>query len=684
MLASLSWLRALCPVDEPAELIAEALTSRGLTVDALIPAGEDHALDIDVPANRPDCLSHLGLARELAAAFGRPLASPATTPPGEGEAAGETVRVEIEDSKLCPRYSAGVVRGIEVGPSPAWVVRRLEVCGLRSINNVVDTSNIVMLELGNPIHFFDLSLIGGRVVRIRRARAGESMRTLDGELRRLSPEMLVIADAERPIALAGVMGGAETEIGDGTSDILIEAASFSARSVRATSKLVGLQTDASYRFSRGVDPEAVPAAQALAARLLAELAGGRAAPGTIDTYPLPPAERKLTLRLGQLRRLLGYAPGRRRVQEALEALQLSPRWREDDTIEATAPSWRIDLEREADLVEEVARHIGYGKVPVQTTGLPSVPTAAAAGGVEERARDLLSYQGFNEVFGYAMIAENEDSPFIEAGSAAPLHLTNPIAESLAWLRRSVLPGLLRAVDLNHRRGVRDVRLYEVGSIFLPAGPGELPVERLHAGLVWSGAGQPPHWALPQRDVDLFDVTGLVEKLLRDLRPETDYERARCTLEGFHPGRSVAWRAPTGAEIARCGSLHPLLQQPLPHPVYIAEIDLDFLAHDEPSIRRFKPLPRLTAVTRDLAVVMTAAHSYAEVRRALKSVAPPVPVEIEAVDSYSGPPLGREEYALTIRFSLQPAERALTEEEIEGYRQSLVVALDRKLGLKIRS
>jgi phenylalanyl-tRNA synthetase beta chain len=684
MLASLSWLRALCPVDEPAELIAEALTSRGLTVDALTPAGEDHALDIDLPANRPDCLGHLGLARELSAAFARPLASPASTPPGEGEAADEAVRIEIEDSELCPRYTAGIVRGIKVGPSPGWVVRRLEVCGLRSINNVVDASNIVMLELGNPIHFFDLALIGGGVVHIRRARAGERLKTLDGELRRLSPEMLVISDAERPIALAGVIGGAETEIGDGTSDILIEAASFKARSVRATSRKLALQTDAGYRFSRGVDPEAVPAAQALAARLLAELAGGRAAPGTIDAYPLPPAERKLTLRLGQLRRLLGYAPGRRRVEEALTALQLSPKWLEGNSIEATAPSWRIDLEREADVVEEVARHIGYGKVPVQMTGLPSVATAAAAGGAEERSRDLLSYEGFHEVFGYAMIAENEDAPFIDAGPAAPLHLTNPIVESSAWLRRSVLPGLLRAVDLNHRRGVRNVRLYEVGRIFLPAGPGKMPVERLHAGLVWSGAGQPPHWAIPQRDVDLFDVTGLVEKLLCALSPETPFERGRCALDGYHPGRSVAWRAPTGEEIARCGSLHPQLQQSLPHTVYLAEIDIEFLEHAEPSIHRFKPLPRLTAVTRDLAVVMTGARSYGEVTEALQAVSPPAPVEIEAVDSYSGPPLGRDEYALTIRFVLQPAARALKEEEIEGYRKALVEVLDRRLGVKIRS
>jgi phenylalanyl-tRNA synthetase beta chain len=684
MLASLSWLRALCPVDEDAAHVADALTSRGLTVDALTPVGDDHALDIDVPANRPDCLGHLGLARELSAAFGKPLARAATTPSGEGQATDEIVDVEIEDAELCPRYSAGVVHGIKIGPSPEWIARRLEVCGLRSINNVVDASNIVMLELGNPIHFFDLSLIDGGVVRIRRAKSGEKLKTLDGELRRLESEMLVIADANRPIALAGVIGGAETEIGAKTSDVLIEAASFQASSVRSTSKRLGLQTDASYRFSRGVDPEALPVAQALAARLLHELAGGRAAPGIIDSYPLPAGPRKLTLRLGQLRRLLGYSPGRRKVIEALEALQLAPRWLEDDRLEVTTPSWRIDLEREADLVEEVARHMGYGRIPVQTAGLPSVDTAATTGGAEERTRDLLSHEGFNEVFGYAMIAESEDAPFIEAAQVPALHLTNPIAESAASLRRSVLPGLLRAVDLNHRRGIRDVRLYEVGRIFQPMGPREMPVEKLHAGLAWSGAGQPPHWALPNRDVDLFDVMGIVEKLLRDVRPETAFERGRCSLEGYHPGRSVAWRAPSGEEIARCGSLHPQLQHSLPYAVYLAEIDLDSLESAESAIRRFTPLPRLTAVSRDLSLVMTATTTYRQVLGTLESVPPPAPVEITAVDSYSGPPLGRDEYSLTIRFILQPSEQPLTESDIEGYRLSLIGVLDRRLGVKIRT
>jgi phenylalanyl-tRNA synthetase beta chain len=268
MLVSLTWLRALCSVTESVEEVAEALTSRGLTVDAVSPAGDDHVLDIDIPANRPDCLGHLGLARELSAAFGVPLAERAAPPRGTGPEVGSSVTVAIDDPDLCWRYTARLVRDVAIGPSPDWVARRLEACGLRSINNVVDASNLVMLESGNPIHFFDLERIGEATVRIRRAAPGETLTTLDGIERALEPEMLVIADAVRPIAVAGVMGGADSEIGISTRDVLIEAAHFLRGSVRSTSRRLGLKTDASHRFERGVDPEGATLAQDLAVSLL--------------------------------------------------------------------------------------------------------------------------------------------------------------------------------------------------------------------------------------------------------------------------------------------------------------------------------------------------------------------------------------------------------------------------------
>jgi len=364
--------------------------------------GDDTVFDLDVPANRPDALGHRGVAREIAAAFGLPLAPQAEGPAAAGAPVAGAVSVAIEAPDLCGRYTARLVRGLRVGPSPPRIVRRLAACGLRSINNVVDASNLVMLELGQPVHFFDLATLAGPGIRVRRAIAGESLTTLDGIERPLDPAMLVIADEERPVALAGVIGGAATEIRASTRDVLVEAAWFSPASVRLTARACGLATDASQRFERGCDPEAPPAAQELAARWLAELAGGTPAPGIIDVRPAPPVARTLSVRLARAARLLGYEPRADEALDALAALGLSPRAR-GEALEVTVPSWRVDLEREADLVEEIGRHLGYDRIPSRTPqGVPRSSHARGAD-IEEAVRDRLAALGFNEAFSYAMV-----------------------------------------------------------------------------------------------------------------------------------------------------------------------------------------------------------------------------------------------------------------------------------------
>jgi len=683
MLASLEWLRSLCPVEKDVRTIADALTSRGLTVDAVEPAGDDHALDIDIPANRPDCLGHLGLARELSAAFGVALREPeGPATPGPGEAAG-LLRVEIEAPELCGRYAASIVREVRIGPSPGWAVRRLETCGLRPINNVVDASNLVMLELGSPIHFFDLARVREATIRVRRARKGERLTTLDGEARTLDQEMLVIADDTTASALAGVMGGADSEIGDATTDVLIEAAWFLPASIRRTSRRLNLQTDASHRFSRGVDPERVLHAQALAIRLLTELAGGSPVPGIVDAYPAPPPERSLELRPGQVGRLLGFQPAGEEITGALEALRLSPRSGTDGRIRVHVPSWRVDLEREADLVEEVARHVGYDRVPAESTGMPATSAPAVPPGSEERARDLLAHEGFHEALGYSMVGRDEDAPFTGPDTRAGLPLTNPIAESLALLRRSILPGLVRSADLNHRRGIRDVRLFEVGRVFLATGPGSFPDEPTRVGIAWSGAGQPPHWGLPDREVDLYDLIGLVEKLQGRLAQDEGLSREPGDLPGFHPGKSVTWKRGDGTVVARCGALHPVAQATLLHPLFLAEVDLG--AGPEPAVRipQYRALPRLTAVARDLSVIVTEDVSFSRIREVMRSVPAPAPVHFRVADRYLGAPLPEGQASLTVRLVLQPDEKALTDGEIDGYRLALVAALKDQLNLEIR-
>jgi phenylalanyl-tRNA synthetase beta chain len=688
MLVSLDWLRSLCGFDASSEDVARALTDRGLTVDAVSTAGDDTVIELDVPANRPDCLGHVGVARELGAAFDTPLAERPVAPPAAGEAVEATVTVRIEDPDLCPRYTARIVRGVRVGPSPDWVVRRLEACGLRSINNVVDASNLVLLELGSPIHFFDLSLVRQSTIVVRRAHEGERLTTLDDVERKLEPDMLLIADPERAVALAGVIGGADSEIHDATRDVLVEAAYFEPRSIRKTARRLGVRTDASHRFERGVDPEAVIAAQDMAARLLADLAGGTPAPGTVDAYPSPVPLPELSLRPERVELLLGYRPTDDEIAAALSRVELSPTRGADGRFHVRVPTWRVDLSREADLVEEVARHLGYDRIPGDVAGMSitmSPGRADAGSDVEERCRDQLAHAGFLEAFSYSMIGAGEDAPYVPEGTPPPVALSNPIAEPLANLRRSMLPGLIRSVDLNLRRGAEDARLFEVGRVFLDRGAGELPREPLRAGLAWLGAAEARHWSVPYREVALHDMAGVVDRLLLGLAPTLDTERDSVALAGLHPGKALRWKLPSGDVLGWCGALHPRLraQLDLPSELLLAEIELDPLAGRAAEVALHRPLPRFPAVYRDLSLVVPRTTAFASIRAALETVPAPAPARLSVIDRYEGKPLDPAEVALTVRVRLQPDDRTLTDEETEAYRESLIARLRDDLGIRLR-
>ncbi len=687
MRISLSWLRELVPLEaEPSE-VAEALTSRGLPVDAVEDAAGDAVLDVDVPANRPDCLGHIGIARELAAAFGvelRPRPAPA---PPSGEPVERHVSARIEEEDLCRRYTARLVRGVRVAASPAWVVARLEACGLRPVNNVVDASNLVLLELGHPIHAFDLDRLDRREIVVRRARPGETLRTLDGVERSLDPSVLVIADASRPVAIAGVIGGADSEIRGQTRDVVIEAAWFEPRQVRRAARRLGISTEASQRFERGADPEAVIEAQETAARLLRELAGGSPAPGILDVRARPCERRRLRLRLGRARALLGYDPGPEAVLRALEALGLEPNL-EGDVVWTVVPSWRVDIEREADLVEEVARQLGYGRVPSR----PPVPLAPAAehdatAAAEERVRDLLAHLGFHEAFSYAMIGPGQDDPFLPPGSPEPLAVSNPLSEGLARLRRALAPGLLAAVGSNLRRGVRDVRLFEVGRVFLGHGRGQFPSEPSHVGLAWTGAAEPPHWSRRAREADLYDMAGVVERLVASLAPGLDLERRPASLAGLHPGKAVEWVLPSGGAAAWSGELHPDMRHAadLPAGILLAEVDLDALARAPAIPIRHRAASRLPSVSRDLSFVLARGTAWSRLLETLERVpAPGGRARFELVDVYAGEPLSPGEVSYSVRFVLEPMSRTLTDEEIEAYRLALVRAAEREAGCRLRA
>ncbi|NIM01524.1 MAG: hypothetical protein GTN89_11860, partial [Acidobacteria bacterium] len=427
--------------------------------------------------------------------------------------------------------------------------------------------------------------------------------------------------------------------------------------------------------------EGVRAAQDMAVRLLVELAGGTADRGWVDLYPGAAEAPRLRLRRAELTRLLGYQPSDEETRQALTALELEPREQDDGTWELIVPSWRVDLEREADLVEEVARHLGYDRVPTSMTGLPEIEFASGVIDRGELARDLLARRGFHEALGYAMIGLGEDDRFVEPEIPAPTELTHPIVETMAVLRRSTLPGLLRAVDLNLRRGNQDVRLFEVGKVFHPAAEG-FPAEPLRAGIVWCGRARPAHWSEPDREVQWFDLAGLVDEVLESAAPGLELERGPGGTRAHHPGLSANWRH-EGTQVAWAGALHPELSAELSLPLWLAEIDFDRLPARRSVVAEYAPLPNLGAVERDIAVVLPPGRSWKEVREALAAVAAPVPVGIDAVDRYEGKPLPAGSAAVTLRVRLQPDRASLTEETIEEYRQRLVNELTGPLGLEIR-
>src|SRR5215218_3729848 len=526
---SYNWLRELTGVAVPPRELAERLTMAGLAVDAVRESGDDFVLEFDLTSNRPDCLSHVGIAREAAALVGASLRLPDLNVKSVGGKAEEFTHVEIEDVDLCPRYAARVVRGVKIAPSPEWLVKRLQAIGQRPINNVADITNFVMHEMGQPLHAFDLAKLSEFRIVVRRARAGEKLKTLDGVERDLDEQMLVIADASRAVAIAGVMGGEETEISASTADVLVESAYFDPQSVRRTSKRLGLQTEASYRFERGVDYEGVRRAQDRCVALICELAGGTATEDAIDVYPARIAPPTVRLRPRRVEELTGLSVPAEESLRILRSLGFEPAAgeAEGDELSFGVPTWRTDVRIEEDLVEEVARVYGYDKIGEALP--PSPVTGEYLTGDRRRraARQVLTAEGFNEAVSISFIEESsgvteegetrfELVPGLQKveGAGAFVTLKNPIIEGARLMRPSLLPGLLEATRHNFNHGTRDVRLFETGRVFAASDAAEgdnesRPNEVEAFALLVTGEALEEGRAAG-RAADFFDLKGALE------------------------------------------------------------------------------------------------------------------------------------------------------------------------------
>jgi phenylalanyl-tRNA synthetase beta chain len=508
MFISYNWLRELTATKLSPEEIRERLTNVGLAVDAVEQRADDSVLDVEVPSNRGDCLSHVGIARELTVGEKTQVQSPKSKVQGSEGKTGDLTSVLIEDPDLCPRYAARIIRGAEIGPSPDWLVKKLEAIGQRPINNVADITNYVLHELGQPLHAFDLAKLTEQRIVVRRARRGEKVKTLDGVERVLDEQMLVIADASRPVAVAGVMGGEESEISNTTTDILIESAYFNAQSVRRTAKVLGLNTEASHRFERGTDPEGVIGAQERCVALICEIAGGTATEDAVDVYPNPIKSREVSLRPARVEAITSLKVEVAEMQRILTALGFDQREQDGAMLRFTVPSWRHDVAIEEDLVEEVVRHTGYGQIQ---EALPPANSAGEYHSTESRKRALrtaLAARSFDEAISFSFVEQTNDFeliPVFETSEAVVL--TNPIIEEASQMRKTLLAGLLKSVQHNINHGTRNVSLFELGRVFASIQKGELPAEREVMTLVATGGSMQAGRAQPERELDFYDIKG---------------------------------------------------------------------------------------------------------------------------------------------------------------------------------
>ncbi|MEE9217464.1 MAG: phenylalanine--tRNA ligase subunit beta [Acidobacteriota bacterium] len=664
--------------------LEQALTRVGLNVGAVEGKAEDAILDVEVPSNRPDCLGHRGLARELAAALNGRL-SPLEVEglPPERADAPDPVHIEIENVSLCQRYSARRVANVRFGESPEWMRRRLERSDIRPLHLIVDITNYVMLETGQPLHAFDYERLAGGCLIVRNAREAEMIQTLDGIERRLTAGNLIIADAERPVALAGVMGGLHSEIRSHTQNLVIESARFDPLAVRRTTRAVGMRTEGSHRFERGTDSEGTLPAANRAAALMARLAGGEVHPRAIDLYPGARSPTQLRLRLTRLEAVLGLAIPAGKARTILERLgfRILPA-RTQEVLEVEIPAYRADVSCEEDLMEEVARHHGYDRIPASLPAM--LVDERASAGVQDPLPSLLAAlhaHGFTEGI-CTVFVHGEDNRRLMNGNERSVRLRNPLSETGGELRRSLLPGLLAAVCRNLNHGARAVALYEVGVIFRCTDDSSKPEEEPRLALVRAGLSGLGSWDRRPRRADLYDVKGALEEgLERAGWPSLSVRQE--VISWLHPGRGAQLYC-GGECIGVLGELHPdtAASMGLESGVCVTEVSLAALSRTPLAPRHFTPIARTPAVSRDLALVVPRERTFAEIADSIRSLDTRI-VEVEAFDRYESEQFGPDHVSLALRITYHHPERTLVSEEVQELEQQILSRLQERFKVALR-
>ncbi len=647
---------------------------------------DDWIMDIAIYANRPDCMSMLGMAREVAALTGSSITYPSIETVEDVHAVTEKLGLRVEDSDLCPRYMARVIEGIEVGPSPLWIESRLRAAGMRPINNVVDITNFVMLEMGQPLHAFDYDRLSGPEIVVRRARPGETLLTLDGQERNLDEEMLMICDAEKPVCIGGVMGGANSEVTANTTALVLESANFSAANIRKTARRLGIASEASSRFEKGLDPSGTELAMERAAELLRKYAGGRVAEGVLDDHAAASKAVDILVRPKEVERLLGIAVPTESVHSILSALEFQVEEQTNGDLQVTVAPFRTDIELECDVIEEIARHHGFHRIP-QT--LPA--SGAEPGGRTDRQQavdaltGLLTGLGLQEAINYTFV--HPQSMYRlgwDEREFGGLVLENPISEDQAVMRLSLVPGLLEALARNHSRQQSNASLFEIGSVYIPEDPGmeRQPREDLRLAVAMMGQRNPRHWSHSNSELDFYDIKGIMESIVNQFElEELSWKRTQCPW--LHPGRSVEIQL-QGRWVALFGQIHPQTASVyrVPKTVLVGELNLAAIIDHFGRRLAVSALPRFPAVDRDLALLLDEKVPVGQVLAALQEAGGEILDDAWVFDVYHGEqvPDGCKSAAFSLRFQ---ADRTLTDEEVQEAMDKILYAAKEQFNAEIR-
>ncbi|MDH4100628.1 MAG: phenylalanine--tRNA ligase subunit beta [Nitrospirota bacterium] len=688
MIISLNWLKDYVDIQLSPEELSHRLTMAGLEIEGREDTADgDILLEVNVTPNRPDCLSVFGIAREVSAITGASLRKPEIALKEEGEAVSSLTRIEVKDYLSCPRYAARVVTGVKVGESPEWLRKRLQAIGQRSVNNVVDITNYLLFEMGHPTHAFDYDLLAEKGIVVRRGTEGELLTALDGREHEVCEDTLLICDGgNTPVALAGVIGGLDSSVTEQTTNILIESAYFHPAMVRKTAKCLGIKTDSSYRFERGVDVEGLIYSLDRVAQLVAEVAGGTVAKGRIDIYPSPLAELEIALRPERVNKILGTDISGERIAEILRNLSFCVKaLNSGPDFFVTPPPFRKDVEVEIDLIEEIARIHGYQHIPVTLhEGEPSTAPVSRSQDMVKELRGLLTAQGLMEAVNFSFLNPAHLDHFMIPADD-PLRrivaIRNPLTAEQGAMRSILIPSLVENLRWNQNRGTRDVRIFEIARTFI-AGSGSLPEETMHLACLLSGRQHEPHWLRKAAEMTFFDIKGIVEEML-DLLSVTNHTWRAASIPFLHPGMSASLVV-DGKDAGYVGALHPDVAEAMDvqGPVFVAELDVTILAEGR-TLRSYRSLPRFPAADRDMALLVDAATSAEDVLAIIRQAGGSLMEDVSLFDVYRGANIPEDKKSMAFSIRYRDPEKTLSDAEVKEMHAGILDRVNKALGAELR-